>query len=623
MADIIQLLPDSVANQIAAGEVIQRPASVIKELMENGLDAGATSITVIVKDAGKALIQVIDNGQGMSETDARMAFERHATSKISCADDLFALSSMGFRGEALASIAAIAFVELKTCKEGSELGTRLIVQGSEVKTQETISCPVGSNFLIKNLFFNVPARRKFLKSNTTELKHIITEFQRVVLTRPDVAFQFVTDGNTLYKLTIGSLRHRVTQMMGDKFNKSLVSVEAETGIVKITGFVGRPEYAKKTGGDQYFFVNNRFMKHAYFHKAVSLAFQDLLSSDSYPAYFIYFDIDPREIDINIHPTKTEIKFSDAPSVFTILRVTVKEALGKFNITPSLNFDAENVTEIPYLDKSKPVIHPSIDFDPSYNPFASENKPKNAGGTGKLSANTDFLSSSKKPIDNWEMLYAGIDKEADNIAATYATEQALFTENSTEKELPTEGANVLVHRKKYLVTSVTSGLMLVHIRRAHERILYEHFEGLEGQSGTTQQTLFPATLELSATDMVMFKELDSDLIKLGFDIREFGKTTVIINGYPPEFTDSEPSVLFLEILENYKTTRGDVASDYHEKLIRTMVKAASVNSRTNLQPEEVQDLLAKLFACKSPNFAPDGSKIIHILENNETDKLFAR
>ncbi|HAN78487.1 MAG TPA: DNA mismatch repair endonuclease MutL [Bacteroidales bacterium] len=621
MSDIIAVLPDSVANQIAAGEVIQRPASVIKELMENALDAEATDITVIIKDAGKNLIQIIDNGKGMSETDARMSFERHATSKIRNADDLFALKSMGFRGEALASVAAIASVELKTKQPNTELGTHIVITGSKVESQQPINCPTGANFIIRNLFYNVPARRKFLKSDSAEIKHIITEFQHVALTRPDVAFTLISDETVLYKLQSGNLKQRIGALFPNA-GKNLIPVGTITGIVEIEGFIGNPETARKSSGDQYFFVNDRYMRHPYFHKAVMDAYEGILPTNVVPAYFIYFKINPEQIDVNIHPTKTEIKFAEAPSVYSILRVTVKEAIGKFNIAPPLDFDMEDAPDIPLIDRNKPIIPPSVTYNPNYNPF--EIKKENTGSkSNALNANADFYKESPEAIRNYNAMFSG-EIYPSKFNELPAENESIQLEIQQNENITADNKSFYIYKSKYLVKSVKSGLMLIHISRARERIMYEHFLAIkDNKAVSSQQLLFPVTYQFPVSDMPLFVEIAEDLADLGFDVREFGRNTVIINGYPPDFTGTDPLSLFLEVFENYKLTRSDITIEYRDKLIRSMVAAGSKSFNKALHEQEIELLADNLFACREPNYTADGKKIIFIWQHDEIEKNFNR
>ncbi|MFH2143662.1 MAG: DNA mismatch repair endonuclease MutL [Bacteroidota bacterium] len=590
MPDIIQLLPDSVANQIAAGEVIQRPASVVKELVENSIDSGADDIKIIIKDAGKTLIQIIDNGCGMSETDARLAFERHATSKIRKAEDLFTIQTMGFRGEALASIAAIAHVELKTKRTEDDLGTFLQIAGSELIGQEAISCSNGSNMFVKNLFFNVPARRKFLKTQGTELRHIIDEFHRLALANPNISFSLNHNDSEIYVLSPGNRRQRVVNIFGKGINHNLVSLETNTSIVKIEGFIGKPEFAKKTGGQQFFFVNNRFMKHPYFYNAVMNAYTNILPPESIPSFFIYFSIDPKHIDINIHPTKTEIKFEDEKYIWQILQATVKESLGKFNIVPSINFDLEHAIEIPLRGNQTVLTQPEIKIDSDYNPFEQEQK-----------SQSGYKGYKFESVRNWEKLYAG-------------------KENSENTEFFDDIHRIFQFRNKYIITPVKSGLMFIHINRASERIFYEYFiSNSENKSVPTQKLLYPKTIELNHSDSVLLKEKMDEIRLFGFNIDEFGKNTFIINGLPDGINDENIPSLIESILENYKTSNVNAGQSWKENTALILAKTHSNRSEKRMTAEEMKNIIDRLFACKQTSFTQDGKKIIYIFSDEEIEK----
>ena len=614
MSDIIQLLPDSVANQIAAGEVIQRPASVVKELVENALDAGATEITVHIKDAGKTLIQITDNGCGMSPTDARMAFERHATSKISSANDLFCIRTMGFRGEALASIAAIADVELRTKKIEDEVGTFIHTVGSEVKKQEPVACANGTGFMIKNLFFNVPARRKFLKANTTELKHIIWEIQRVALPNPEIRFLLYHNNSLLYDLPKVNYRKRVIDLFGKSLNQSLVTVNEETSLVKIFGFVGQPKFARKTVGEQFFFVNGRYMRHPYFHKAIMQAYQQLLPPETFPSYFLYMETDPAGIDINVHPTKTEIKFENEREIWQIVHASVRESLGKHNIVPSIDFDQSGSIDIPVPRKpGENVSFPEIRINPDYNPFNS-GKPTHA-----ISGN---VKQEKKNLDHWEELYQGVQLkfQSEKIAGSGDESDALDI-NETEQF---SGKKILQLKQKYILTPVKSGLMIIDQKRAHERILYERFmEILKSDSVASQQRLFPQTIELNPADAAVMKSILDDLSSLGFDIREFGNDTFIINGTPGILDVSSPEIIVERLLEECKNSPVDARKKAKEQIATSLAKAASLDYGTDLKQEETDQLIDQLFACATPNFTPDGKKVLTIIPTSEIEKNFQK
>lgn len=617
MSDIIQLLPDSVANQIAAGEVIQRPASVVKELVENALDAGATEIVIHAKDAGKTLVMISDNGSGMSPTDARMAFERHATSKINSANDLFHIRTMGFRGEALASIAAIADVELKTKRTEDEVGTLIHIIGSEVKKQEPVACTNGTGFTIKNLFFNVPARRKFLKAATTELKHIIYEIQRIAIPNPGIKITFFHNNSPLYELPKTNYRKRIVDVFGKSINQSLVPVKEETSLLKIHGFVGQPKYARKTAGEQFFFVNGRFIRHPYFHKAVMQAYEKLLPADTFPSYFLFFELDPANIDINVHPTKTEIKFENDRAIWQIIHAAVRESLGKHNVVPSIDFDQNGNIDIPVPKKdSSGVSFPEIRVNPSYNPFDTE---KSAVSFG----NKEFRTG-KTNLNHWEDLY----KEAENEAPPKNRQIHFDSGNSDDlygqsKEQYT-GKKILQLKQRYILTPVKSGLMVIDQKRAHERILFEKFmEVLKSDSVASQQQLFPQTVELNPADAELLKSILSELLSLGFDIREFGKNTFIISGTPGVLDVSSPELIIEKLLEEYKNSPLDARKKAREQIAVSLAKASALDYGTELKPEEVDRLIDNLFACSTPNFSPDGKKVLTIIQTEDIEKSFSR
>ncbi len=601
MTDLIKLLPDSVANQIAAGEVIQRPASVVKELIENSVDAGAENIRVLIKDSGKTLIQLTDDGTGMSETDARLSFERHATSKITTAQDLFAISTKGFRGEALASIAAVSMVELKTRREEDEAGTLIIIRGSKVETQEPCSCPKGSNFAVKNLFFNIPARRKFLKSDNTELRHIVNEFQKVVLSHPGIKFSLHHNDNELYNLASCNYRQRIIGVFGKQINQDLITLETETSLISISGFIGKPENARRTYGEQFFFVNNRFMKHPYFHKAVVEAYQNILPPEAIPSYFIFMKTDPASIDINIHPTKTEIKFEDERSIWQILMASVREALGRFNIVPSLDFENEVLIDIPVRGSSSFIPEPPvIAVNPQYNPFEGED----------LSVNNKGLIEKfeKENINNWEKLYSGLEK-AEGIP-------------EFEEKIRDSQRRFFQVRNKYIVCPVKSGLMFIDQKRAHERILYErYFELLSSNRPVSQADLFPVTMELNPADLLVFSEIEDELRLLGFSIKPSGKNKLIINGVPSNTGASNP-VEMLEILfEQYKSSQNDPSTGSTEKVAAAMAGASAIAYGKSLAQSEMENLFDTLFACASPNYSPKGKPVISIITLEEIDRRF--
>ncbi|MEP6610712.1 MAG: DNA mismatch repair endonuclease MutL, partial [Mucilaginibacter sp.] len=560
MPDIIQLLPDSVANQIAAGEVVQRPASAVKELIENAIDAGADKIQLIVKDAGKSLIQVIDNGAGMSVTDARMCFERHATSKIRKAEDLFAIRTMGFRGEAMASIAAIAQVELKTRRHEDELGTCIIIEGSEVLSQEACSANTGTSICIKNLFYNTPARRNFLKSNPVEMRYIIDELQRVALAHPEIFFTLHHNGQEVYHLPGTTLKQRIIHLFGNNYNERLVPVEEDTSVINLRGFVGKPEYAKRTRGEQFFFVNSRFIKDAYLNHAVLMAFKELLPEDTFPLYVLFIDIDPSKIDINVHPTKTEIKYQDEQTIYAIIRSAVKRSLGRYNITPSLDFDQENsiehlVTPIPIEE----IVPPTISFNPDYNPFNNDRHVERE--TPVYRGGGDYRSS---PIpSNWDTLYE-ISKKDVNIQQQVYEEKSIAVD---EQELNKPSERQLFQlQNRFILSQIKSGFMLINQQAAHERILYERFlQQLQNHSGVSQQSLFPESVTLNSSDFELLKELLPDIRALGFDIREFGKNTVVVEGVPADLNNTSEHEILEQLLEGFKNNQSILKLDKRDNL----------------------------------------------------------
>jgi DNA mismatch repair protein MutL len=595
MPDIIKLLPDSVANQIAAGEVIQRPASVLKELMENSVDAGAGIIKIIIKDSGRTLIQVIDDGSGMSETDARLSFERHATSKISSAQDLFAIRTKGFRGEALASIAAVSMVELKTRRREDDSGTLIIINGSKVESQEPCSCPAGSGFSVKNLFFNIPARRKFLKSDNTEMRHIITEFQKIVIAHPEIRFSMFHNDNEIYTLGSGNFRQRIIGVFGKQINNDLITLETVTTLINIKGFIGKPENARRTYGEQFFFVNNRFMKHPYFHKAVIEAYQNILPPESIPSYFIFMEIDPAAIDINIHPTKTEIKFEDERAIWQILMASVKEALGRFNIVPSLDFEDEGLIEIPVRSSFRELPEqPAIEIDPRYDPFAGEER----------ISNQDSIIERFEQENNsgWEKLYSALERD-DPRSATVDTERRFFQ-----------------IKNKYIICPVKSGLMIIDQKRAHERILYERFlDNLNNNRNISQTELFPVSIDLNPADILVLKEIETEIRQLGFRIQISDKNMIIMTGRPSGIGSGDPVVMLEILLEEYKRTQTDPSTGAREKIASAMAGASAIPYGKVLLKNEMEDLFDALFACNAPNYSPKGKPVINILTLDEIDK----
>lgn len=612
MSDLIKLLPDSVANQIAAGEVIQRPASAAKELLENSIDSGASEIKLIIKDAGKTLIQVADNGCGMSETDARMCFERHATSKIQTAADLFAIRTMGFRGEALASVAAIAHVDIKTKLPGNELGSHINIEGSEVKSQETVSCPDGTNISVKNLFFNVPARRNFLKSNTVETRHIIEEFNRVALVNPDIEFSFVHNERQIFKLPISNLKQRITGIMGGNYSQRLVPVEQKTDKVIISGYIGKPEFAKKTRGEQYFFVNKRFIKHPYLNHAVDNAFQELLPNKAFPSYFVYFDVDPKQIDINIHPTKTEVNFQDNKLIYAILRSAVKQALGKYNITPTIDFEVEQSFNIPDPPKGKPIINPFQKAESEYNPFETH-KPK-------VSSQRELSNT-----ENWDVLFSREKTNKDIFEITDAakdTDKRLVESKMSNIESGNEDRKIFQIQNRYIVTFIKSGILIIDQQNAHERILYERFiKMLENEKWTSQQELFPQNINFTSGDAEIIKDIRKDLLKVGFEIEEFGRNTFVVNGTPPDISSKNIKETLEGIIENYKNNMIDLHLDRKINIARSMAVNLSVKAGKKLQIEEMGIFIDELFACQMPEKSPGGRSTIYIIPFEELSKMF--
>lgn len=615
MSDIIHLLPDSVANQIAAGEVIQRPASVIKELVENAIDAGAHEVHVLVTDAGKTCIQVIDDGKGMSETDARLAFERHATSKIKEAADLFALRTMGFRGEALASIAAVAEVELKTRMESEELGTRIVIAGSKVEMQEAVSCPKGSNFSIKNLFFNIPARRKFLKANSTELSNILTEFERIALVHPEVAFYLYSNDTELFNLPVTPLRQRILAIFGKKLNQHLLSVDVDTTMVKVSGYVAKPETARKKGAHQYFFVNGRYMRHPYFHKAVMDAFEQLIPAGEQISYFIYFEVDPANIDVNIHPTKTEIKFENEQAIWQIVSAAVKESLGKFNAVPSIDFDTEGMPDIPAFDQSRPIEPPKVHYDTDFNPFKTTSSSYGGGG-----------SSYSRPKVDWEGLYDGLEK-ASKINAPLEEEEE---EPAPQETLPSSSASTekgTLHfqfKGRFILTSVKSGLMLIDQHRAHIRVLFERYmTQISQKQGVSQGVLFPEIIQLPASEAAVLESILDDFSAVGFELTALGGGSYAINGVPSGIDGLNPVELVRNMIHTAMEKGNDVKEEVQTMLALTLAKAAAIVYGQVLSNEEMTNLVDSLFACPTPNYTPDGRTVLATIKEDEIEKLFAR
>ena len=602
MPDIIKLLPDSVANQIAAGEVIQRPASAVKELLENAVDSGADQVQLLVKDAGRTLIQVIDNGCGMSVTDARMSFERHATSKIKDARDLFAIRTLGFRGEALASIAAIAQVEMRSKRKEDELGTQVNIEGSKVTDQAPCTCPDGTNISVKNLFFNVPARRNFLKSNTAELRHITEEFLRVALVNPDIGFSMHANNKLMYQLKQSGLKERIVSIYGNNYKERLLPVEQESSIANIHGYVGKPEFARKTRGEQYFFVNNRFIKHPYLHHSVEQAYQELLPKETHASYFIFIETDPERIDINIHPTKTEVNFQDQQHLYAILKSAVRQALGKFSIVPSIDFDVEKSIEFSPPDANIPVRNPFEQRHSDYNPFE-----RPAPMNKKPESEREKINKQ-----NWEMLF---NRENPEIPAAGGAQTRLETE-------PHDTSAGIFRYGRYIVTSGSAGIMLIDIRRAHERILYDRFLAImDSGMGSSQQELFPQQVSFPLSDAEIIREIKPQLGLIGFAINELGKNTFVVSGIPTGFMNKNIRELLEKILENYKQNMLDLNLDSRINLARSMARNMAVKPDKAISNEGMDALISQLFSSSAPETSPSGKAIIRMIGQSEIDSLF--
>ena len=614
MNDVIHLLPDHVANQIAAGEVVQRPASLIKELLENSIDAEAGNIKVIIKEAGKTLVQVIDDGKGMSHTDARLSFERHATSKIASAEDLFQLRTKGFRGEALASIAAIAHVELKTRREEDEIGSFIKIEGSEVVSQEACVTPVGTSICVKNLFYNIPARRNFLKSDTVEMRHIIDEFQRVALAHPSIQFSLFHNSGELFQLPSSNYRQRIVNILGGKTNEKLVPVEEDTEILKIKGFVGKPEFAKRTRGEQFFFVNDRFIKSPYLNHAVTAAFEGLLKEKTYPSYFLYLDVDPKSIDINIHPTKTEIKFDDEHSLYSILRSSIKHSLGQFNVAPVLDFERDASLDSPYEFSKRGTSAPQIEVDRNFNPFKNEDSPK-----------TSYPGFQREV--KWESLYVGLQpKESEAFQGDFSNvefESDAVTGNlfgSTEES--TSGSTTFQLNKKYIVSSLKSGILVIDQHRAHTRILYEELlKNITLTSAVSQQLLFPLRLQFNQQEITLLKENKEALEQTGFIFSEFTQDSVEINGIPTLISESEVAMLLEQLISDLENEVPDSGFSQIDTLSKSLAKGMAVKSGTVLNNQEQQHMVNSLFACKESSLTPFNRPIFITLTVDELDKKF--
>lgn len=615
MADIIQLLPDHVANQIAAGEVVQRPASVVKELLENAIDADASSIKLIIKDAGKTLVQVIDNGKGMSVTDARLSFERHATSKIRTADDLFHLHTKGFRGEALASIAAIAHVELKTKQEYNDVGSAIVIEGSNITSQDVVVTPKGTSISVKNLFFNIPARRNFLKSNTVELRHVIDEFHRVALAHPNISFAFYNNGSETFNLPISNYRQRIVNIFGAKTNEKLVPVEEETEVLNISGFVGKPVFAKKTRSEQYFFVNDRFIKSPYLNHAISSAFDGLLKTGNHPSYFLNLTVDPQSIDINIHPTKTEIKFDDEHTLYALLRSAVKHSLGQFNIAPVLDFERDANLDTPYNFDKKDTNTPVIEVDRTFNPF------KESYSSGK-----QITAFKKQTINNWDSLYVGLESKGTKTEHNFSevhfeSEETNISAFSDENKIDKIQTTYQLHNK-YIVSTIKSGMLVIDQHRAHQRILYEDFlKNMTIKEGVSQQLLFPLQLHFSTKEIEIINQLKGDLEHTGFVFSNNTKESIEIIGVPLNVPESEVSIILEQLIGDVENEVPDSNFSPTDLLAKSMAKSLAIKRGQSLQKDEQEHLVNKLFACKEPNVSPTNRATFITMSVDELDKKF--
>lgn len=624
MSDIIKLLPDSVANQIAAGEVIQRPSSVIKELVENSIDAGADDIHIILKEAGRSLIQVIDNGKGMSATDARLAFERHSTSKITCAEDLFSLHTMGFRGEALASIAAISQLELKTCRKEDSIGTKLLISASKCEKQEPEMCPVGANFIIKNLFFNVPARRKFLKSNQVELSNIIKEFEKLALVNHNVSFTLVHNDTTIYKLLGGSFKQRIIDLFGRSLDMQLIPLKLDTSLIKIDGFISKPENSRKRNALQYFFVNGRYMRHPYFHKAVLTSYDELIANDVQPNYFLNFTVEPESIDVNIHPTKTEIKFENEAPIWQILSAAVKETLGKFSVVPSIDFDTEDAPEIPAFTNDTECTKPNIDFDPTYNPFE----------VSKSKVNSGYRSQLPNSLKNWEILGEGFTKSKiyqpdeeplspepmvelpikDNFISS-----SIFSDNADEVK-----NNIICFQLngKYIVSSVSSGIILVDQHRAHVKVLYERYlKQIERDEIVSQGIMFPVMLHLTPAQGAVMGEITDGLNKLGFNLSHLGGNDWTVNGMPTGVEKLDIEDTILQVIDEVNEGGKELSAKLFDKIALSVARSGAIPYGKKLSNSEAEALVEDLLALPVPNYTPDGKKVINTLSLEQINKMF--
>ena len=630
MPDKILLLPDNIANQIAAGEVIQRPASAVKELLENAVDAGATEIKLIINDAGKSLVQVIDNGGGMSETDARMSFERHATSKITTIDDLFHIKTMGFRGEALASIAAVAQVELKTKRLDDETGTYIEIENSVVKKQEPVATPEGTSIAMKNLFFNVPARRNFLKSNTAEMRHIVDEFTRVALAFPQVFFSLTANNQQIFHLEAGNLKQRILQLLGNNYNTKLVTVKEETDYMNIYGFVGKPDTAKKTRGDQYFFVNNRFIKSAYLNHAVMNAYQEMITKDAFPMYVLFIDLDPTQVDVNVHPTKQEIKFEDEKIIYAFVQAAVKHALAQFSITPTLDFELDaSIQQLPSIqqpfteEKKSAAASTSI-----FKGFTEKNRAHFIEPTNRseLKHWREFYESPQSTVDSQQSEVRSSESKEENVQRSMLNVQYSSKEESSTIYSPftTHHSPLTQLHNEYILSQTPNGFVLINQQAAHERIIYERLqEAAKGKPVATQRSMFPVTIELTPADTVLLEELMTDMQQLGYMIEPFGKNTFVIQGTPADVTQGNEKQVIDLLLEQFKHFDSEMKFSKREKLIRSLAWQQSIKAGRQLSEKEMEALVEDLFKCKQPNASPDGNPTYLEFKKEQLEKMFQR
>lgn len=632
MSDIIKLLPDSVANQIAAGEVIQRPASVVKELVENAIDAGATTIQIVLKDAGRTLIQVIDNGKGMTPTDARLAFERHSTSKIAKAEDLFDLHTMGFRGEALASICAISQVELRTCAKGAQLGTKIVINASKCESQEPDVCPEGSNFMVKNIFFNVPARRKFLKSNQVELSNIVKEFEKLALVNHHVDFSLSNNENVLYKFGGSSFKQRISAIWGRSIDQQLIPLNIDTSLCKITGFISKPENARRRNYLQYFFVNGRYMRHPYFHKAIMSSYGQLIPDDEQPNYFLVFNVDPESIDVNIHPTKTEIKFENEMPIWQILAAAVKESLGRFIAVPTIDFDTEDAPDIPAYSTHTAVSAPSAGIDPSYNPF-------NPKGTGKGAHHDTYAPAfnDKAPTTDWETLFKNFEKNKQEGFDEFASQgvdagthlqpssaaHILDSDVMQGSLLNVDISTTCIQLKgRYIVSPIKSGLMIVDQHRAHLKVLYEQYmENIDGKNVTSQSILFPDLLQLSAAQNAILCDLQPEMERIGFNLSKLSGNDWSINAVPAGIDHVDIKDTILQVIDAMESGGESITEKVYDHLALAVARSAALPYGKTLTPDEMDKLLSELLRLSNPNYTPDGKLVIKLITNEQIEKMF--